>query len=69
MRIKALRNTAASGQSLEAGKVYEVSEEDARVLIRMGKACPVGTLAAPEPVQSAEASPPEKAKPAKKGAK
>lgn len=38
MKIKVLRNTVASGQDLEAGKVYEVSERDAKILIQMGKA-------------------------------
>ena len=38
MKIKALRNTAASGQELTAGEVYDVSEQDARILIQMGKA-------------------------------
>ena len=38
MKIKALKNTSASGQSLEVGKTYEVTETDATILIRMGKA-------------------------------
>ena len=38
MKIKALKNTSASGQSLEVGKTYEVSETDATILFRMGKA-------------------------------
>ena len=38
MKIKALKNTSASGQSLEVGKIYDVSDKDAEILIRMGKA-------------------------------
>ena len=38
MKIKALKNTSASGQSLEVGKIYDVSDQDASILIRMGKA-------------------------------
>lgn len=40
--IKVLRGCGASGKSLAAGTVYavpgEVSDEDARILVRMGKA-------------------------------
>ncbi len=38
MKILAIRNVIASGQPLEAGKVYELTAEDADVLMRMGKA-------------------------------
>tara|TARA_Y100001938_G_C7751272_1_gene264024 strand:+ start:61 stop:288 length:228 start_codon:yes stop_codon:yes gene_type:complete len=38
MKIKALKNTSASGQSLEVGKIYDVSDKDAEILIRMKKA-------------------------------
>ena len=38
MKIKALKNTSASGQSLEVGKNYDVSDKDAEILIRMKKA-------------------------------
>jgi len=38
MKIKALRNTLASGQHLEAGEAYEVSDADAKILISMKKA-------------------------------
>ena len=38
MKIKALKNTSASGQSLEVGNIYDVSDKDAEILIRMGKA-------------------------------
>lgn len=38
MRILAIRNVIASGQPLEAGKVYDLTAEDADVLMRMGKA-------------------------------
>ena len=38
MKIKALKNTSASGQSLEVGNIYNVSDKDAEILIRMNKA-------------------------------
>ena len=38
MKIKAIRNVIASGQALENGGTYDVSETDAALLIRMGKA-------------------------------
>lgn len=38
MKVKALKNTKASGKHLPAGKVAEVSEKDAKILISLGKA-------------------------------
>ena len=38
MKIKAIRNVVASGQALESGGTYDVSNLDAALLIRMGKA-------------------------------
>ena len=38
MKIKAIRNVVASGQALESGGTYDVSDSDAALLIRMGKA-------------------------------
>ena len=38
MKIKAIRNDVASGQALENGGTYDVSDSDAALLIRMGKA-------------------------------
>jgi len=38
MKIQAIRNVIASGQALENGGTYDVSETDAALLIRMGKA-------------------------------
>ena len=38
MKIKAIRNVVASGQALENGGTYDVSDLDAALLIRMGKA-------------------------------
>ena len=43
------RSTIASGQALEAGAVYDVSDEDAAILVRMGKA----TTDLPEPPKPA----------------
>ena len=38
MKIFTTRSVLASGQALEAGSVYDVSEKDASTLIAMGKA-------------------------------
>ena len=38
MKIKCLKNVCASGNSLEAGLTYDVSESDAELLISMGRA-------------------------------
>tara|TARA_Y100001963_G_scaffold111088_1_gene153634 strand:+ start:704 stop:901 length:198 start_codon:yes stop_codon:yes gene_type:complete len=37
MKVLATRNVIASGQALDAGKTYDISEADAALLIRMGK--------------------------------
>ena len=44
MKILILRATEASGQPLVQGEIAEVSEEDAKILIAMGRASTV-----PEP--------------------
>lgn len=38
MKILATRNVIAAGEALESGKVYDLAEEVAGLLIRMGKA-------------------------------
>ena len=38
MRVKILRNTVASGFDVEAGEECELSDQDALILIRLGKA-------------------------------
>ena len=38
MQIHVLRATIASGQALEAGAIADVSDEDAALLVRMGRA-------------------------------
>ncbi|MBW2024376.1 MAG: hypothetical protein JRH08_00685 [Deltaproteobacteria bacterium] len=43
MRVKILRDTVASGKGLAAGRTYDLSEQDAKILLAMGKAVPVGT--------------------------
>lgn len=48
MKIKALRNTSASGQSLEAGQIYDISEADGAFLIKIRKAEAVMDEPAPE---------------------
>ena len=40
-KVKILRDTVASGFDVKAGKEYELDEDDALTLIRMGKAVPV----------------------------
>jgi len=55
MKVLAIRNVLASGQALEAGKIYEVSAEDADVLTRMGKV-------APAPVEEPKPKAPRKGK-------
>ena len=63
MKVLATRNVCASGQGLEAGKTYDVSDEDARALILMGKATEAPVI------EEAPAWPPVKPKPAPKKAK
>jgi len=38
MKILILRSTLASGTHLEAGTVQDVSDDDAAILVRLGKA-------------------------------
>ena len=38
MKIECLKNVCASGQSLESGQTYDVSDADAQLLITMGRA-------------------------------
>ena len=38
MKVKCLKNVCASGNSLEAGQTYDVSNADAELLISMGRA-------------------------------
>ena len=38
MKVLVLRNTVASGQVLEAGQTYDISDKDATLLKGMGKA-------------------------------
>ena len=37
MKVFTLRSTIASGVALETGNVYEVSDEDAQILLRLGR--------------------------------
>lgn len=41
MRVKILRSTVADGKDVYAGKIYEISDRDAKLLIQMGKAVEV----------------------------
>lgn len=54
MKVLAIRNVIASGQALEAGKVYELTADDAAVLMRMGK---VSEAPAEEPKPKAARKP------------
>jgi hypothetical protein len=38
MQVLILRDTIASGEFVEAGKVYDLSASDVQILTRMGKA-------------------------------
>lgn len=40
MKVEILRNTVASGYVCEVDQVVDLSDEDANLLIRMGKAKP-----------------------------
>jgi hypothetical protein len=61
-----LRNTSASGKSFSEGQILsvpaEISEQDARVLVRMGKAAivPPEEPKAPDPKEPAASKPEEK---------
>jgi len=46
MKILILRSTLASGKAVAAGAVYDVSNDDAAILVRLGKAT---TELPPEP--------------------
>ena len=59
MKIFTTRSVIASGQALEAGLIYDVSEKDANTLITMGKAVDAAEAPACPPT-------PPKAKKAKK---
>jgi|TARA_B100000073_G_scaffold346254_1_gene357212 hypothetical protein len=48
MQITCTRNVMASGQALEAGQSYDVSDTDGALLIRMGKAVEGDTSAKPK---------------------
>lgn len=50
MQVKILRSTIADGVHVEAGDTVDISDKDARLLLRMGKAEPVnpGEVAEPE---------------------
>ena len=46
----------ASGQALEAGSTYDVSDKDAEILIRMGKAEEAKEEAKPKPKRKPKAN-------------
>jgi hypothetical protein len=47
MQVLILRDTIASGEFVEAGKVYDLSDRDVQILTRMGKATTELPLAKP----------------------
>jgi hypothetical protein len=56
MQVLILRDTIASGEFVEAGKVYDLSASDVQILTRMGKA--TTELPAPKPARKAKADGP-----------
>lgn len=56
MKILCTRNVMASGQALEAGSTYDVSDKDAEILIRMGKAEEAKEEAKPKPKRKPKAN-------------
>jgi hypothetical protein len=65
MKVKILRNTVAQGKAVNIGEVIDLQQDDARLLIGMGKALPVGEKTVPEaavlPSAEAPGTPGEKA--------
>jgi hypothetical protein len=60
MNILILKNTVADGRIVAAGQAVDVSDADARVLIRMGKA--IATVAVETAPAELAASPDDKRK-------
>lgn len=54
MQVLILRDTIASGEFVEAGKVYDLSDRDVQILTRMGKA--TANMPAPKPARKAKAN-------------
>ena len=52
MKVFTLRSTLASGVALEAGNVYEVSDENAQIPVSLGR--PTTELPAPKPIRRAK---------------
>lgn len=63
MWIKIMRDTVADGKPVKAGEVLEISDNNARTLILLGKAVdvPAETAKAAAPVEPANAPAPEEA--------
>jgi hypothetical protein len=55
MEITCTRNVMASGQALEAGQTYDVSDSDGALLIRMGKAVEGAAAAKPKAKRTSKA--------------
>jgi len=64
MKVLVNRGVIASGQALDAGQTYDVSESDGALLIRMGKAVEAVDAPAcpPTPPKPKAAPAPKKAK-------
>jgi len=63
MKIKALENTVASGESILRGKTYDVSKSDGRTLVNMKKAVavetPVEKMSINDAIESLDAESPD----------
>ena len=57
MKILILKSTIADGRPVQAGQVEDVSDSDARILLRMGKATLVTEVKTPEVLDTVEAAP------------
>lgn len=60
MKILILKSTVADGRPVQAGQVEDVSDSDARILLRMGKATlavEVTEVEAPVVLDTVEAAP------------
>lgn len=61
MRVLILRNTVCGGVAVDAGSIVEASEQDALILMRMGKAVAAPTLPKVKGVETADQAPGETA--------
>lgn len=55
MTVRILRSTVADGRDVFAGEVHDLSERDAAILIRMGKAVADEPRPVPQPTKRGKA--------------